>query len=241
LIVRKIIRIIKAGLVTSTLDNALVNFILTLIRFLLYLALVMYCLNYLGVSLTGVLTTVTALTLAVGLALQNIIAGVANGIMLATTHPFKVNDYVEIGGMGGTVQEINLMHTVLNTPDGKHVYLPNSNVFSSNIVNFSANTMRRMDIPIAVDYASDQEKVRSIILGTATSHPLVLKDPAPQDRFNVTDSSSVTHVLRLWVLNSNYWTVNWDLTEQTHEALKAAGISIPFPQVTVSYRKGEDR
>ncbi len=237
ILVKYMTKLIKAVLVSSTLDNALVNFILTLLKFLLYLSLILYCLNYIGFSLTGVLTTVTAITLAIGLALQNIIASVANGIMLATTHPFKVNDYVEIGGLGGTVQEVTLIHTVLNTPDGKHVYLPNSSVFSSNIVNFSANEVRRIEILIGVDYSCDHEKVRSIILDVANAHELVLKNPAPQDRYNISDASSVTHVLRVWVLNANYWSVNWDLTEQTFEALRLANIPIPYPQVTVSYRK----
>lgn len=236
LIVRNILRVIKAVLVSGRMDNALVNFFLTLIRFILYLLLIMYCLNYLGVSLTGLVTTVTALTLSIGLALQNIIAGVANGIMLAVTHPFKVNDYVDIGGTGGTVQEISLLHTVLNTPDGRHVYIPNSSVFSSTIINVSANRLRRMDLTINTDYDADQEAIRKILLKTAENNPLILKEPAPQDHYNMSDASSVTHVLRFWVDRANYWTVNWDMTEQTFETLKAKGYTVPFPQVAVSYR-----
>jgi len=236
LIIRNILRVIKAGLVSGRMDNALVNFFLTLIRFIMYLLLLMYCLNYLGVSLTGLVTMVTALTLSIGLALQNIIAGVANGIMLAVTHPFKINDYVDIGGTAGTVQEISLLHTVLNTPDGRHVYIPNSSVFSSTITNVSTNDLRRIDLNINTDYDADQEKIRKILLKIAEKHPLIIQEPAPQDHYNMTDASSVTHVLRFWVEKANYWTVNWDMTEQTFEVLKSKGYTVPFPQIAVSYR-----
>lgn len=235
-IVRNIAGIIKAGLLRSRLDNSLVNFILTLVRFVLYLFLIMYCLSYLGMKLTGLLSALAAVTLAIGLALQNIIAGVANGIMLATTHPFRVNDFVDIGGTSGTVQEINLLHTVLNTPDGKHVYIPNSSVFTSTIFNYSANRLRRMDLNVCVDYSANQEKVRKILLDLAKKNPLILGDPEPQDHYNMSDASSVTHVLRFWVENADYWTVNWDMTERTFEVLKKKGFSVPYPQITVSYR-----
>lgn len=237
--IRNVLKIVKNALVTSSLDNALVNFILTLLRFGLYFGLILYCLKYLGVNLTGVLTTATAVTLAIGLALQNIIASVANGVMIAATHPFRIKDYVEIGSQAGTVEEVNLMHTIINSIDGKRIYIPNSSVFQSSIVNWSSNKNRRVDISIGVDYSSDQEKAREVILQTAAAHPLVLKSPAPQDRYNLSDASSVIHILKVWVKTVDYWTVNYDLTEQTFEALKAAGIGIPFPQVTVSYREEE--
>lgn len=241
LIIRNILRIIKAGLVSGRMDNALVNFFLTLIRFVFYLLLVMYCLSYLGVSLTGLVTMVTALTLSIGLALQNIIAGVANGIMLAVTHPFKINDYVDIGGTAGTVQEISLLHTVLNTPDGRHVYIPNSSVFSSTLINVSTNELRRIDININTDYDADQEKIRKILLKLADKDERILKSPAPQDHYNMTDASSIIHVLRFWVEKADYWDVTWDMTEQAFEVLKFKGYTVPFPQVTVSYRPGEKK
>lgn len=240
LIIRSVLRMVKAGIVNSTVDNSLVTFIVNIIRFCLYLALILVCLSYLGVALSGVLSAVMALLLAIGLSLQNMIASVAYGFMIATTHPFRVDDYVEAGGTAGTVKEINLLHTVLITPDGRKVYVPNSAIFANPILNNNGIGRRRMDITVSVDYASDNEKVREILLDVARKHPLVLDVPEPQDRWNAQGESAITHTLRVWALNSDYWTVNWDLNEQVTVAIQNAGIEIPFPQLTLSYRSGEN-
>jgi len=239
LIIRSILRMVKAGIVNSSVDNSLVTFITNIIRFCLYLALILICLSFMGVSLSGVLSAVMALLLAIGLSLQNMIASVAYGFMIATTHPFKVDDYVEAGGTAGTVKEINLLHTVLITPDGRKVYVPNSSIFANPILNNNGIGRRRMDILVSVDYSSDNEKVRDILLEVARNHPLVLDVPEPQDRWNATGESAITHTLRVWALNNDYWTVNWDLHEQVTVAIQNAGIDIPFPQLTLSYRPGE--
>ena len=239
LIIKNIMKMIKVTFVSSSMDNALVNFFLTLIKFFLFMALLMYCLNYIGISLTGIISAISAITLAVMLALQNIISGVAHGIMLATTHPFKVNDFVDVGGVSGTVQEINLMHTVLNTPDGKHVYLPNSSVFTSVITNVSYNTLRRMDVEVKVDYGCDQIAVKELLLKVASAHPLVLSEPAPEDHYNTSNDDGIIHILRIWVHKSDYWTVKFDLDEQTYQALINNNFAVPFKQLTISYREPE--
>ena len=241
LTVRNIMKIVKVALVSSKLDKALVNFILTLVRFLLYLFLMIHALNHLGVSINGIVTTLSAVTLAIGLAVQNIIGGIANGILLAVTHPFKVNDLVDIGGTTGTVQEINLLHTVINTPDGKRVFIPNSNVYSNTIINISSNDMRRVDIKINTDYEANQEKIRDILLKLASKNELILDTPAPTDHYNMDDSSSITHILRFWVRKENYWPVTWDMTEQTFEVLKSKGYNVPYQQISVSYRDKEGK
>jgi small conductance mechanosensitive channel len=241
LTVRNIMKIVKMALVSSKLDKALVNFILTIVRFLLYLILMMHALNHLGVSITGMVTTLSAVTLAIGLAIQNIIAGIANGILLAVTHPFKVNDIVDIEGNTGTVQEINLIHTVIHTFDGKIVYIPNNTVYSSTIVNISSNDVRRIDLTISTDYEADQERIREILLALVDNNELILDTPAPEDHYNMTDASSITHILRFWVKTENYWKVTWDMTELTFEVLKSKGFNVPYQQITVGFRDKEDR
>ena len=239
LTVRNIMKIVKVALVSSKMDKALVNFILTIVRFLLYLFLMMHALNHLGVSITGIVTTLSVVTLAIGLAIQNIIGGIANGILLAVTHPFKVNDIVEIDGNTGWVQEINLIHTVIHTFDGKIVYIPNNSVYASTIVNISSNDVRRIDLTINTDYAADQEKIREILLNLAKNNELILDNPEPEDHYNMADASSITHVLRFWVKTENYWKLTWDMTELTFEVLKSKGFNVPYQQITVGFRDKE--
>jgi small conductance mechanosensitive channel len=215
--------------------------VLTFVRFLLLLALLLLCLYGLGVPLTGVVSAISAATLAIGLAVKDILSSVANGIVLVINCPFKEGDYVEIGGAAGSIKEVKLMHTVLTTPDNKQVMIPNSQVFSAAITNFSANDARRMDIAVDVDYSENPEKVRKILLDVANKHPLVFDEPEPACHFNYSNASSITFNVRVWCKNKDYWTVNWDLNEQLTGTLIKKGVQIPFPQVTVSYRKEEKK
>ena len=237
LIIGNLIKQLKLALIASKLDNALVNFVLTFVRFLLLLGLLLLCLSGLGVPLTGIVSAISAATLAIGLAVKDILSSVANGIMLVVNCPFKEGDYVEIGSVSGSIKELKLLHTVLTTPDNKQVMLPNSQVFATSITNFSVNKTRRMEISVNVDYAEDPEKVKEMLLGVANSHELVLQDPAPICHYNYSKDSSIYFFVRVWTKGSDYWTVNWDLNEQLTKTLMENGVQIPFPQVTVSYRK----
>ena len=239
LIIKNILKLVKVGVLASDLDNALVHFVLAIVKYLLYLVLILYCLSTLGLPLSGFVSAISALTLAIGLAVKDLIGSVANGIMLVSTHPFKENDYVEIGGIGGTVKELTLMHTVLYTSDNKKVMLPNSKVFSSDIVNFSANEFRRVIIPVEVDYNADYVKVQKILLKVANEHPLVCSDPAPSARYNFNGESAVRYDVKLWCRNEDYWTVTYDLSEQLYATLFENHVEVPYPQITVSYRKEE--
>ncbi len=241
LIIGNLIKQLKMALLASSLDNALVNFVLTIARFLLLLALLLLCLAGLGIPLTGVVSAISAATLAVGLAIKDILSSVANGIVLVINCPFKEGDYVEIGSVSGSIKEVKLMHTVLTTPDNRQVMLPNSQVFASSIINYSVNDTRRMDISVDVDYDEDPEKIRTMLLKVANKHPLVLPEPEPACHYNYSKSSSICFNVRVWCKKADYWTVNWDLNEQITKTLISKGVKIPFPQVTVSYRKEEGK
>ena len=237
LIVGNLIRQLKVALLASSMDNSLVNFVLTIVKFALLLALLRLCLSNLGIPLTGVVSAISAATLAIGLAVKDILSSVANGIVLVVNCPFKEGDYVEIGSVAGSIKEVKLMHTVLTTPDNRQVMLPNSQVFSTPITNYSVNDTRRMDLSVAIDYSENPEKIRKMLLDVATKHPLVLEEPAPACHFNYSKDSSITLNVRVWCKKADYWTVNWDLNEQLTKKLIDKGVQIPFPQVTVSYRK----
>ena len=236
-IIKNILKLVKVGVLACNIDTALVHFILAIVKCALYLCLILYCLSVLGLPLSGFVSAISALTLAIGLSVKDLIGSVANGLMLVTTHPFKENDYVEIDGVGGTVKELTLMHTVLSTGDNKKVMIPNSKVFSSSIVNYSANEYRRVIIPVEVDYNANYDEVQKILLKVANAHPLVCSDPAPSARYNFNGDSAVHYDVKVWCRNSDYWPVTWDLSEQLYLALFAKKIDVPYPQMTISYRK----
>jgi len=238
--VRNIVRLMEKALINSAIDNSLVGFIMAIVRIALYLGLLFICLGRLNVPLTGVVSAISALTLAIGLAVQDLIGGVANGIMMVTSNLFKVNDFVDIGGCSGSVKEIRLLHTVLVTGDNKTITIPNKVVFSSSITNYSVFKVRRLDTLFGVDYDCDVEKAKKVLSDLAASSPLVLKDPAPLVVVKELKDSEMDILLRCWVNSSDYWNLVWFLNEKGTDALVKAGIEVPYPQLTISYRK-EDK
>ena len=237
IIIKNLVKMIKFGVLSSDMDASLVNFVLNVFKFILFFALILYCLSILQVSMTGFIAAISALTLAIGLSIQNTVSSIANGIMLFFLRPFKVGDFVEISGVSGSVREINVMHTVLNTPDNRRVVMPNSTVFNGVIVNYSANNIRRVEVKISVDYDADTELARKLLLEVCKNHPLVLKEPAPTVRWNAHNDSYLEYVVRVWTENANYWSVAFDLDEKACTTLQKHGICIPFPQLTLSYRE----
>ena len=240
LIVRNLIKLIEKGLLDSTLDKSLISFVVTLIKIILYIILLFIILGRLGIPLSGAASALSAVTLAIGLAIQDIIGGVANGLMLVTSKLFKVNDYVDIGSLSGSVKEIKLLHTILVTPDNKVVTIPNKTVFSSSITNYSAMDTRRIDMVMGIDYDSDVEKAKKIMLSVANSKDTILQSPSPMVKVSNLADSQIDILLRVWVNSSDYWDVTWYLNEAVLKALNENGINVPFPQLTLSYRKTEE-
>lgn len=237
--VRNIVRLLEKALINSRIDNSLVGFIMAIVRIILYLGLLFICLGRLDIPLNGVVSAVSALTLAIGLAVQDIIGGVANGIMMVTSNLFKVNDFVDIGGYSGSVKEIKLLHTVLVTGDNKTITIPNKVVFSSSITNYSVFKVRRLDTLFGVDYDADIEKAKKVLSDLIASCPLVLKDPSPMVVVKELKDSEIDILVRTWVNSSDYWDLVWYLNEKGMETLNRNGIEVPYPQLTISYRKEE--
>lgn len=235
--ISKFMLLIKYRLIVSKLDNSLVNFVLTGIKVIVYTGFILYLANLLDISTSGLMGAISAVTLAIGLSIQNVLSSVANGIMLVTTRPFKVNDFVDIGGITGTVQEVTMMHTIINTADNQHVFIPNSTVYSSRIMNYSANDIRRLVLEFGVDYSCDFDQVMGIIRSAIEAHPAVLKNPAYTLHYAADKDSSVTFTAKVWVRNEDYWNTKWDFEENVFRTLAAEGVEIPFPQITVSYRQ----
>ncbi|MBO5770769.1 MAG: mechanosensitive ion channel family protein [Spirochaetales bacterium] len=238
--VRCILKMLKHSLLQTSLDKLLIKFVMTIAKIFLYVLLLLYCFTIVGIPLTGAVTALSAITLAIGLAIQDIIAGVASGMMLVAIHPFKVGDFVEADGNSGSVKEVNLFHTVLTTSDNKQVMIPNKNIFSSEIVNYSYNDKRRLDIIFGADYDCNHHDVIKVIKETAEKHPLVLKDPAVMVRLSEFKDSEIAYLCRVWVMSSDYWTVKFDLQEQVLDAYAKNGLEMAYPQITLSYREKKE-
>ena len=217
----------------------------TLVKTLTYVGkiaakiLVAICLvGYLGIDTSGLTALVTSLGVCAGLAVNGALSNLAGGVLIIFTRPFKVDDYIEVEGssIAGTVEEIRIVSTKLCTPDNKVIYVPNGTLSNSNIINYSEKNTRRVDFSFSVAYESDFEKAKELILNLFASHELTLKDPAPVVRVSAHGDSAVDITARVWVNSENYWTVKWDILEESKRLFDENGIEIPYNKLDVNVK-----
>lgn len=237
LAIKLVMIIAKRFLLLSAVDNALIRFILTSIRILLGVALLLYAMKQAGIPLTSMIAVLSAAGVAIGLAIQDSIANVANGLIMIGTHPFKVGDYVQIGDEEGTIEELRLMNTVLTTIDNRRLILPNKMVFTSRIANCSTNPLRRVDFIFTVDYSSDLDEAVEVTRKAVASSPYVLKEPKPRVEFHSASASSLDISAWCWTSSTEYWDAYFSVQKAVYDAYKSAGIDIPFEQLVISERK----
>lgn len=233
LTIKWLMRLIKNGKGMKKLDAAAERFLTNSIRVILNVALAVSVIALLGVPMTSALAVITSAGVAIGLALQGALGNLAGGIMILIFRPFQLNDFIEIASFSGTVTDIGFFYTKLKTTDNRAITIPNGTVMSAEIVNYSANPRRRVDMSFSVSYGSDVTQVRQILLEEASKHDSVLKDPIPFCRFSEQGENSLHFILRAWVERENYWNVKFDLLESIHNRLAAEGISVPFKQLDV--------
>lgn len=217
-------------------DKTIIKTALHLTKISLKIAILIALLGYLGIETSIFSSVVASLGVCIGLAVNGTLSNFAGGVLLLLTRPIRVDDYIEACGYSGTVEEIHIVFTVLRTPDNKIIYIPNGDLSSSSIVNYSVKDVRRVDLMYSVSYNADFEKAKQVILATCLKHELVLKDPAPMARLKDHASSSLDIVTRVWAKSSDYWTVYFDLQEQIKLALDEANIEIPYDQLDVHIR-----
>lgn len=218
-------------------DKTVVTVLSHFVSAALYVLLVVIIIGILGIPTASVIAVIASAGVAIGLALQGALSNIAGGIMILILRPFKVGNYVDIGGYAGSVTDIGIFYTVLTTGDNKVITIPNGTVMSSNIINTSAKDTRRVDFVFGVAYGTDVDRVKEILLDEAAKHELVLKDPAPMARLSVQNASSLDFTMRVWVESANYWTVNFDLMERITKRFTEEGIEIPFNQIDVTIKK----
>jgi small conductance mechanosensitive channel len=218
-------------------DIALRSFLMNIFNITLFAVLIIMIINIVGTKTVSIAALIGSVGLAVGLAVKDNLANFAGGVMLLLNKPFKGGNYIEAQSVAGTVQSIGILYTTITTFDNKTIHIPNGPLSTGNITNYSTQATRRVDLTVNVDYGSDVEQVKKLLLDIAEKHPKVLDDPAPFSRMVKMNDSSIDFVLRVWTLAGDYWPVTFDLNEQTYEALNANGLNIPFPQMTLHMAK----
>lgn len=214
-------------------EPTLHGFLGSLLGVVLKVLLLVSVAGMIGVETTSFIAVIGAAGLAIGLALQGSLANFAGGVLILLFRPFRVGEYIEAQGVAGTVDQIQIFHTVLKTPDNKTVVVPNGSLSNGSIVNFSRQATRRVDLNIGIDYGDDVKAARAILLELAENDARVLKDPAPVVWLASLGDSSVNLSLRMWTSTADFWPTFFELQEKAKERFDAAGITIPFPQRTV--------
>jgi len=199
----------------------------------LMLFVIIAAINQLGVQTASLIALVGAAGLAIGLALQGSLANFASGVLIVLFRPYKVGDFIEGAGIAGSVEEVQILTTVLKTGDNKQVIVPNSQIMGATITNYSANDTRRVDLVVGVSYDDDLDQVRRELESLIAAEDRILSDPAVTIAVSELADSSVNFVVRPWVKSADYWGVKFELTEAIKKRFDEVGISFPYPQQDV--------
>ena len=230
---------LKKILFKTRIDGAIVSFISSIVRIISLVILVLACAGILELSTSGLIASLSTLVLAVGLALKDSFANIANGILIITNKPFRRGDHVSINGVEGKVHSIKLFTVELITFGNVKIVMPNSTVLNGNIVNYTALAIRRCDMKFSVAYGSDMDKVERVLTEVATNHPQVLKSMKFSVFMESHDASAITYSLRVWCNNSDYYNVLFSMPRIVYDAFEREHIQIPFNQLDVHVCKDE--
>ncbi|MHC4645979.1 MAG: mechanosensitive ion channel family protein [Planctomycetota bacterium] len=231
-------RVVEKTLVKAKVDKTIATFTKNLTQIGILVFAVIAALNTAGVPMTQAAVVIGAAGLAIGLALQGSLSNFAAGFLMLIFRPFKVGDFIEATGVKGIVHEMQIFNTILNTPDNVRVIIPNAQLTGGNILNYTANGTRRVDLVIGVSYEDDIRRAKQVIEGVLAGDERVLEEPASTVAVLELGDSSVNFVVRPWVKSTDYWDVYFDITAKVKLALDENGISIPYPQRDVHIKNG---
>ncbi len=223
-------RFMSRAMARSKIEVSLQKFFISLSGVLLKILLIIVVASMVGIETTSFVALIGAAGLAVGLALQGSLANFAGGVLILMFKPFRVGDFIEGAGNKGTVAAIQVFHTVLITPDNKRVIIPNGELSSSSITNYSAEPTRRVDMVFGIGYDDDLRKAKALLHRIVDEDERILKEPEPTIAVSELADSSVNFVVRVWCQSQDYWAIFFDMQEKVKLAFDAEGISIPYPQ-----------
>lgn len=215
------------------IDATVADFLSALVRYGIIAFTLIAALGRIGVQTASVIAVLGAAGLAVGLALQGSLSNLAAGVLLVTFRPFRSGEYVDLGGVAGTVLNVQIFSTTLRTSDGKIVVVPNGKIISGNIINFSREPARRNEFIISVSYDADIDKVKQILTDILKSETRILQDREVLVRVNELGASSVNFIMRAWSNSGDLQAVYWDVLERVKKELDANGIGLPYPQMDI--------
>ncbi|MEE3325956.1 MAG: mechanosensitive ion channel domain-containing protein [Myxococcota bacterium] len=226
-------RMTRRALERGKLDAQLVPFFGQAVHYFVLAVVVIAVLQLFGIQTTSLVAVIGAAGLAVGLALQGTLSSFAAGVLLLVTRPFKTGDFVSVAGSTGSVSEITLFSTTLNTPDNIQIVIPNSSVYGTTITNFSANDIRRIDLVIGISYDDDIGKAIELIESILAKEELLLKDPSPTVAVSELADSSVNLIVRPWTNSKDFGSARASVVRSLKEGIEAGGCSFPYPQQDV--------
>ena len=236
LLMRIINRTVKRILENSKLEKAAHSLIRTLVKTVMYVLFGLILASSIGIDVTGIVALASVASLAISLALQNMLANVIGGFTLLYTHPFSSGDWVEIAGQSGSVKEVGIAYTKLTTADNKLVSIPNSAVVSAEIVNYTVTGTRRVEVKISTSYEADPDQVISALM-ELTKDELVLEDPAPAAMLTEYGESAITYSVRVWVKTDDYWPVYHKINRGIRDIFREKGIPMTYPHLNVHLDK----
>lgn len=235
-VIRIIVKLLQKAFGKSSLDQAICSLIISVVRVVLLIVLLLITASSLGIDVSGIVALASVLTLAVSLSVQDALTNLIGGFTLLNTRPFSIGDYVEIAGQGGTVQQVGLTYTKLLTPDRKTVSIPNSSVVSAQIVNYTVDGTRRVDITVNVAYSNDPALVIEA-LKEAAAVPTVLPDPVPYCALSAYGESTVSYILQVWSGSADYWPTLHAINRNIRTVFQEKGIIMTYPHLNVHIDK----
>ena len=230
-IVNKLLGLVGKIKVLDKIEPNTRSFVLSALKWLLYIILVVSIVAILGVPMASVITVLGTAGAAIALSLQGSLSNLAGGIMLVIFRPFKVGDFVEASGVTGTVKEITLFYTVLNTVDNCRINVPNGALMNANVIDYSAEATRRVDLSFASAKSENPKKIQNLMLDVMGQNEKVLKDPAPFARISGGTNEAMQFTVRAWCKTEDYWDVYFDLTQAITEKLGENGVQAPAVRV----------
>lgn len=236
-IIRYIDRLLGRVFARRNMEISLSKFITSFVRTGLYVILIVSIVRKLGIDTSSFVALLASAGVAIGMALSGTLQNFAGGIMILLLRPFRIGDYVQTQGIEGSIKEIKLFNTVINTVDNKLITLPNGPIVNNVINNFSAENRRRVDVSVNISYGDDYDVARKAILDIIAADARIQKDPEPFVVLGALGDSAVTITVRVWTASADYWGVYFDLNEQIYKQLPAKGIHFPYPQVQVHVNK----
>jgi len=233
LVIRLLMRMVDRLLDKSKSVAAIRTYIRTAVHVFLWFLLALMLAGTMGVEVTSIIAMLSVAGLAVSMALQNTLSNLAGGLVLLVTKPFSVGDYVEADGVSGTIAAISLSYTTFVTPENKEIFVPNSQLSATKIINYNVLGKRRMDLKFTASYDAPTAQVRLAIEEAMSLIPGILDDPAPAVYVSEYQSSSIEYLARLWTTSADYWDVYYALIEQVRESFARHGVEMTYDHLNV--------